>query len=80
MESPDLFSESLENAIAARAPLAAQLRPTSLDDVVGQDHLVGMNAPLRRLIEADRVSSILLWGPPGTGKTTIAELIASSTK
>ena len=80
MDEPDLFSASFEDRLASRAPLAERMRPRTLDEVRGQEHLLGPGAPLRRLIEADRVSSIILWGPPGTGKTTIAELVASTTR
>jgi putative ATPase len=75
----DLFAAAVEDRLARRAPLAARLRPTSLDEVVGQQHLLGPGKPLRVLIEADRLSSLILWGPPGTGKTTIARLIAGAT-
>jgi len=78
------LSEELEQAgrqdrLAPHAPLAARMRPRTLDDIVGQQHLLGPGAPLRALIEADRLSSIILWGPPGTGKTTLAMVIASRT-
>ena len=65
--------------LARNAPLAARMRPAALDEVVGQEHLLDRGRPLRRLIEADRLSSVILWGPPGTGKTTLASLIASAT-
>ncbi|MFM7616117.1 MAG: replication-associated recombination protein A [Actinomycetes bacterium] len=75
----DLFTAAVEDRLRRRAPLAARLRPRSLDEVVGQEHLLGPGRPLRALIEADRLSSVVLWGPPGTGKTSIARLTARAT-
>ncbi len=68
-----------EGVAVPRAPLAARMRPHSLDEFVGQEHLVGPGRVLRHAIESDRVPSMILWGPPGTGKTTLAEVVASST-
>lgn len=62
------------------APLAERLRPKKLDDYIGQEHILGKNKPLRKAIEANLVPSMILWGPPGTGKTTLALLIAETTK
>jgi putative ATPase len=75
----DLFRAAADEQLVRRAPLAARLRPARLDEVVGQRHLFAPGRPLRALIEADRLSSVVLWGPPGTGKTTVAQLIAHST-
>ncbi len=76
----DLFSAAAEQHLKSRAPLAARLRPRSIDEVVGQQHLVGKGAPLRLLVETDRLTSALFWGPPGTGKTSLALAVAGSTR
>ena len=76
----NLFTHAAEEHFDAFAPLAARMRPQSLDDLVGQSHLVGPAGPLRSLISADRLGSIVLWGPAGTGKTSLAGIVASASK
>src|SRR5579884_2846602 len=78
--SDDLFSAALDERLASQAPLASRQRPRTLDEIAGQRHLLGPGRPLRALIEADRLSSVILWGPPGSGKTTLARLIAGATR
>src|SRR4051794_26704274 len=75
----NLFAAAAEERLRATAPLAARLRPRTIDDVVGQEQLVGAGKPLRRLVEQDRLTSAIFWGPPGTGKTTLALAVAGST-
>jgi putative ATPase len=75
----DLFDEGGGESNGDNTPLADRMRPTTLDEFVGQAHLVGENKLLRRAIEQDRLTSLIFWGPPGTGKTTLAQLIARHT-
>lgn len=76
---PDLFEPQREQRRAASMPLAARMRPRTLDEFAGQSHILGPGKLLRRMIEADRLTSLIFYGPPGTGKTTLAHLIAAKT-
>ena len=75
----DLFEYMKQTNLEKEAPLAARLRPTTLDEVVGQSHIIGKDKLLYRAIKADKLSSIIFYGPPGTGKTTLAKVIANTT-
>ena len=76
MES--LFDSAAEEATPQ--PLAVRMRPRTLDEVIGQRHLLGPGTPLRRLVESEAPMSLFLWGPPGTGKTTLAYVVSNVTK
>src|SRR6516225_11768104 len=79
----DLFDEPAgpdRESIESSAPLAARMRPGSLDEYVGQQHILGPGKLLRRAIESDRLTSIILYGPPGVGKTSLAQIIAATTQ
>jgi putative ATPase len=75
----DLFEQNRQRLTEREAPLAARMRPRSLDDFIGQSHILGAGRLLRRAIQADRLSSLIFYGPPGTGKTTLAKIIANTT-
>ena len=75
----DLFEYMRENNKNNESPLAMRLRPETLDEMVGQSHIVGKDKLLYRAIKADKLSSVIFYGPPGTGKTTLARIIANTT-
>jgi putative ATPase len=79
-QSESLFDEAEATAADAAAPLAVRMRPRTLDEVIGQRHLTGAGTPFRKLIDNDAPMSLLLWGPPGTGKTTLAYVVSQVTK
>src|ERR1700759_1731075 len=79
-QSDSLFDDAEETAARATAPLAVRMRPRSLDEVIGQRHLTTSGTPFRKLIDNDAPMSLLLWRPPGTGKTTLAYVVSQVTK
>lgn len=75
----DLFDYMRETKKEKESPLASRMRPKTLDEVVGQQHIIGKDKLLYRAIKADKLSSVIFYGPPGTGKTTLAKVIANTT-
>ncbi|MBD3239503.1 MAG: AAA family ATPase [Chitinivibrionales bacterium] len=76
----DAFKQQADRALSSRAPLADRMRPRTLDEFIGQEHIIGPGRLLRRAIQIDQLSSLIFYGPPGTGKTTLARIIANTTK
>src|SRR5258707_8511409 len=79
-QSESLFDEAEQAAASAAAPLAVRMRPRTLDEVIGQQHLTSAGTPFRKLVDNDAPMSLLLWGPPGTGKTTLAYVVSQVTR
>src|SRR4030043_506820 len=75
----DLFDHKAQEQIKQEAPLAARMRPRTLEEFVGQEHIIAPGHVLRQAIESGQLPSIILWGPPGSGKTTLANIVANST-
>ena len=75
----NLFEYAAQKEKETASPLASRMRPRTLDEVVGQEHVIGKGRMLERAIRADRLSSVIFYGPPGTGKTTLAKVIANTT-
>ena len=78
--SPDLFDIQRQQLVEKEAPLAARMRPRTLDEFIGQEHILGPGRLLRRAIQADQLCCVIFYGPPGTGKTTLARVIANTTR
>ena len=76
----NLFEDATQERIFTEAPLAYRMRPRTLDEFIGQQHIIGAGKLLRRAIEADRLTSVVFYGPPGTGKTSLAQVIAKRTQ
>jgi len=76
----DLFETKAASEQLREAPLAERMRPQTLEEFMGQEHLLGAGKLLRRLIETDQLTSLIFWGPPGSGKTTLARIIANATR
>ena len=76
----DLFDYMRTNTMKSEAPLASRMRPETLEEIVGQQHIIGKDKLLYRAIRADKLGSVIFYGPPGTGKTTIAKVIAHTTR